>query len=104
MKSQTVGLHVTFIHLTISHKKLTPWRQNPQVHHRIYKSPPSAPILSQLDPLYTSASLPKIHSNPIYALLFQVDPFLQAFSQKPCTSSSLFPCVLHAPPTLLYLI
>jgi hypothetical protein len=44
----------------------TPWRQNPQVHHRIHKSPPPAPILSQLDPLYnTLANLLKIHSDPI---------------------------------------
>jgi hypothetical protein len=45
---------------------LTPWNQNPKVHHRIHKSPPPIPILSQLDPIYTSpANLPKIHSDPI---------------------------------------
>jgi hypothetical protein len=36
------------------------------VHHRIHKSRPPVPILSQLDPLYTPpAILPKIHSDPI---------------------------------------
>jgi hypothetical protein len=44
--------------------ELTPCHQNPKVHHHIYNSPPPAPILSQLDPLYTPlASLHKIHSN-----------------------------------------
>jgi hypothetical protein len=31
----------------------TPWRQNQEVHHRGHKSPPPAPILSQLNPLHT---------------------------------------------------
>jgi hypothetical protein len=40
------------------------WRQNPQVHHRIHKSP--VPILSQIDTLYTpTVNLPKIHSDLI---------------------------------------
>jgi hypothetical protein len=38
---------------TIQTNKQTPWRQNPQVHHRIHNIPPPAPILSQLDPPYT---------------------------------------------------
>jgi hypothetical protein len=47
-------------------KYVTPWLQNPQVHHHVHKSPPPVPILSQLDPLSTSpAILPKIHSDPI---------------------------------------
>jgi hypothetical protein len=50
--------------------KLTTWRQNPKVHHRIHNSPPPVPVLSQLDPIYTPlANLPKIHSDPIYALV-----------------------------------
>jgi hypothetical protein len=35
-------------------------------NHRIHKSPPPVPILSQLDPLYTPPdNLPKIHYDPI---------------------------------------
>jgi hypothetical protein len=48
---------------------LTPWRQNPNVQHRFHNIPPSAPILSQLDPLYTPpANLPKIHSDLILSM------------------------------------
>jgi hypothetical protein len=35
---------------------------NPEFHHRVHKSPPSAPILSQIDPIHTIPSyLSKIH-------------------------------------------
>jgi hypothetical protein len=47
---------------------LTPWRQNPEVHHCIHKSPPMITILSQVNPLYTPpTNLPKVHFEPINA-------------------------------------
>jgi hypothetical protein len=47
--------------------ELNPWRQNSKVHHRIHNSPPTIPLLSQVNPLQPPppACLPKIHSNPI---------------------------------------
>jgi hypothetical protein len=47
----------------------------------------------------TPANLPKIHSDPIYALVFQVVSFFRAFSPKPCTLFPPFPCVPHVVPT-----
>jgi hypothetical protein len=47
-------------------ERLTPWRQNPKVHHRIHNSPPLVPVLSQVNPLLTvPANLLKIHCEPI---------------------------------------
>jgi hypothetical protein len=40
---------------------------NPEIHHRIHISPPSVPILSQIDPIHTIPSyLSKIHFNIVH--------------------------------------
>jgi hypothetical protein len=71
--------------------KLTAWHQNPKVHHRIHNSPPTIPILSQVNPLHPPpppTNLPKVHFDLILPSMpssFKWSFFLQAFPPKPLT-------------------
>jgi hypothetical protein len=48
------------------YNKLTSWCQNPEIHHRVHKSPQAVPILSQVNPLHTlPANVPRIHFDTI---------------------------------------
>jgi hypothetical protein len=84
--------------------KLTPWRQIPKVYHHINNSQPttcpySEPTESTLHSLSKSPYDPFRSYLPIYAAVFRVVSFLQAFPPKPCTLFSPLSCIPHALPT-----
>jgi hypothetical protein len=68
--------------------------QNPQVHHRIYKRPPPAPSLSQLDPLYTP---------PAIRLALPSSLFLSGFPTKILYAFLSFPMRATRPAHLILL-
>jgi hypothetical protein len=82
---------------------------NPNVHYRLYKSPPSVPILSQLN---------RVHPNPPQSHFLKIhfdilpstpgsptwSPSLRSPYQNPVRTSPLPAYVLHAPPTSFFSI
>jgi hypothetical protein len=88
--------------------RVSPWRQNPQVHQRTYNSPSPVPILSQLDPLYTPQPLflRSILIASSHLRLGLASLFPSGFPTKTLYTflSSPLPCVPHVPPISFSLI
>jgi hypothetical protein len=86
--------------------KLTPWRQNSEVHHRSHQSPPPVPIPSQVNPLHTPpTNLPKVHFDSILlstSWSFQWSFTFRLSLQNPVHASSLsHACHMPSPPRYL---
>jgi hypothetical protein len=73
---------------------------NAKFHYHIHKSPPLAPILSQMYPVHTIPSyFPNIHLNIILPLMSRSSYWSYSFRLSHQSSIYFFsPCVLHAMP------
>jgi hypothetical protein len=86
------------IHVMYSRKQVLAGEPGGSSPHS--QQPATGPYLEPVESNpHRPANLSKIHSDPIYALVFRVVSFLRALPPKPCTLFSPVPCVLHALPT-----
>jgi hypothetical protein len=95
----------SWLSLSLSKNILLSLRK-PEVHHRVHKSPPMDPILSQLNSVRPiDPYLPKVHLNVILSPTARSSQWsLRASQPKPCEHLSPPQCVPHVQPTSSSLI
>jgi hypothetical protein len=86
--------------------ELTSWLRNPKVYHRVHKSPPLVPTLSQLNSLHTPlTNFSKVHSDPILPSTTRSSEclFPSGFTNKNLYTFLSYACHMPRPPHLPWL-